>query len=61
MEKFVQEFKRAVRRSSYEERSLVKEFKREINRTIRRKLIEAERLPKNIEQWYERATNLNRY
>ena len=61
MEKFVQKFKIAVRESSYEKRSLVKEFKREMNETIRRKLIETERLPKNIEKWYERTTNLNRY
>jgi len=31
MEEFVQEFRRAVRGSKYEERPLVEEFKREIN------------------------------
>ena len=61
MEEFIQEFRRAARGSGYEERPLVEEFKREINRTIRRKLIEAERSPLSIEQWYEHATNLDRY
>jgi len=28
---------------------------------IRRKLIEAEKPPKSIEQWYERVVNLDRY
>ena len=45
----MQEFQRAVRGSGYERRVLVKEFKREINREIRRKLIEIERPPTNIE------------
>ena len=42
MEEFVQEFGRAARSSRYEERSLVKEFKRERNRTIYQRLIELE-------------------
>ena len=42
MEKFVQKFKRAVRRSRYKERLLVEEFKRGINSMIRRKLMEIE-------------------
>ena len=50
MEEFVQEFKRAVRRSRYKGRLLVEEFKRGINRGIRRKLMEAENLPASIEQ-----------
>ena len=61
MEEFIQEFRRAARGSEYKERPLVEEFKREMNGTIRRKLIEAERLPLSIEQWYEHATNLDRY
>ena len=61
MEEFVQEFKKAVRGSEYEDRPLVKEFKREMSRAIRRKLIEAERPPTSIEQWYECATNLDRH
>ena len=32
-----------------------------MNRMIRRKLIEAERSLKSIEQWYKHATNLERY
>jgi len=40
---------------------LIEEFKRRINRIIRRKLMEAERLPTSIEQWYKYATNLDRY
>jgi len=60
MEEFVQEFKRAVRGSGYEGRLLVEEFKRGMNRGIRRKLMEVENLPASIEQWYKRATALNR-
>ena len=61
MEEFVQEFWRAVRGSRYEGRPLVEEFKRRMNKMIRRKLIEAERPPTSIEQWYEHATNLDRH
>jgi len=43
VEKFIQEFRRAVRGSSYERRVLVEEFKKRMNRVIRRKLIEVER------------------
>ena len=60
MEEFVQEFKRAARGSGYEGRPLVEEFKRGINGGIRRKLMEAENLPTSIEQWYRRATALDR-
>jgi len=60
MKKFVQEFKRAVRESRYEERLLVEEFKRGINGVIRRKLMEAENQPSSIEQWYKRAMALDR-
>ena len=60
MEEFVQEFKRAARGSRYEERPLVKEFKRGINGGIRRKLMEAENLPASIEQWYRRAMALDK-
>jgi len=61
MEEFVQEFRRAARENRYEGRLLIEEFKRGINGMIRRKLMEAERPPTSIEQWYEHATNLNRY
>jgi len=60
MEEFVQEFKRAARGSGYEGRPLVEEFKRGINGGIRRKLMEAENPPTSIEQWYKRATALDR-
>ena len=60
MEEFVQEFKRAARGSSYEGRPLVEEFKRGINGNIRRKLMEAENPLTSIEQWYKRATALDR-
>ena len=60
IEEFVQEFKRAARGSGYEGRPLVEEFKRGMNRAIRRKLIEAENQPSSIEQWYKRATALDR-
>ena len=60
MEEFVQEFKRAVRGSRYEGRPLVEEFKRGINGGIRRKLMEVENLLTSIEQWYKRATALDR-
>jgi len=39
---------------------LIEEFKREMNRRIRRKLMEVENLPASIEQWYKRATALDR-
>ena len=60
MEEFVQEFKRAARGSGYEGRPLMEEFKRGINGGIRRKLMEAENPPASIEQWYRRATALDR-
>lgn len=42
IEEFMQEFIRVARGSGYEERSLVKEFKRGTNGVIRRKLIKVE-------------------
>jgi len=60
MEEFVQEFKRAARGSGYKRRPLVEEFKRGMNRVIRRRLIEAKNQPGSIEQWYKRATALDR-
>ena len=61
MEEFVQELRRAVRGSGYEERSLVEKFKRGMNETIRRKLTEAERPSRSIEQWYEKVVDLDRH
>jgi len=60
MEEFVQEFKRAARGSGYKGRPLVEEFKRGMNGGIRRKLMEAENPLASIEQWYRRATALDR-
>ena len=60
MEKFVQEFKRAARKSGYEGRPLVEEFKRGMNGGIRRKLMEAENQLASIKQWYKRAMALDR-
>ena len=60
IEEFVQEFKRAARSSRYEGRPLVEEFKRGMNRGIRRKLMESKNQLGSIEQWYKRATALNR-
>ena len=42
MEEFMQEFRRAARRSRYEGRPLIKEFKRGINATIYQRLMELE-------------------
>ena len=60
IEEFVQEFKRAARESGHEGRPLVEEFKRGINRVIRRRLMEFKNQPDSIEQWYRRATALDR-
>ena len=60
MEEYIQEFKRAARGSGYEGRPLVEEFKRGMNGGIRRKLMEVENPPTSIEQWYRRATALDR-
>jgi len=60
MEEFVQEFKRVARGSGYEGRLLVEEFKRGMNGGIRRKLMKAENPPTSIENWYRRATALDR-
>ena len=60
MEEYIQEFKRAARGSGYKERPLIEEFKRGMNGGIRRKLMEAENLPASINQWYRRATALDR-
>jgi len=61
MEEFVQESRKAARGSRYGGRPLVEKFKKGMSRVIRRKLIEAERPPTNIKQWYKYATNLDRH
>jgi len=60
MKEFIQEFKRAAKGSRYEGRPLVEEFKRGMNGGIKRKLMEAENPLTSIEQWYRRATALDR-
>ena len=60
MEEFVQEFKRAARGSEYKEQPLVEEFKRGMNGAIRRKLMKAENQPGFFEQWFKKATALDR-
>jgi len=60
MEEFIQKFKRTARGSGYEGQPLMEEFKRGMNGGIRRKLMEAENLLASIEQWYKRATALDR-
>ena len=58
--KYVQEFKKVARGSSYKGRPLIKEFKRGLNGSIRRKLVEAEEPPTTIKEWQERAVRLDR-
>ena len=60
MEEFMQEFKRTARGSGYEGRLLVEKFKQGMNGRIRRKLMEVENPLASIEQWYRRATALDR-
>ena len=60
MKEFVQKFKRAARESGYKGQLLAEEFKRGMNRAIRRKLMETENQLGSIEQWFRRATALNR-
>jgi len=60
MEEFVQEFKRVARGSGYEGWPLMEEFKRGMNGGIWRKLMELENPLTSIEQWYRRATALDR-
>ena len=38
----------------------MEEFKRGMNEAIRKKLMEAENQPSSIEQWYRRATALDK-
>jgi len=59
-DEYVQEFKKVARRSSYEGRPLIEEFKRGLNRAIRRKLAEAEEPPTTIGEWQERVVRLDR-
>ena len=60
MEEFVQDFKRTARGSGYKRWPLMEEFKGGMNGGIRRKLMKSENPPTSIEQWYRRATALDR-
>jgi len=59
-DKYVQEFKKVTKGSSYEGRPLIEEFKRGLNRAIRRKLAKAEEPPTTIGEWQERVVRLDR-
>jgi len=59
-DKYVQEFKKVTKRSSYERRPLIKEFKKGLNGTIRRKLAKAEKLLSTIGEWQEKAVRLDK-
>ena len=50
IEEFVQEFWKVAKGSSYKERILVEEFEKRMSKVIKKKLIEAEKLPASIEQ-----------
>ena len=58
--KYMQEFKKVARGSSYEGRPLIEEFKRGLNGAIRRKLAKAEEPPTTIGEWQERAVRLDK-
>ena len=60
IKEFVQEFRRVTRKSRYEERPLIEEFKRGMNRTIHQRLMELEQQLSSIEQQYDSAITLNR-
>jgi len=60
MKEFVQEFRRVVRESEYKGQLLIKKFKRGMNGSILWRLIKLEYQLGTIEQWYKRATNLDR-
>jgi len=59
-DEYVQEFKKVARKSGYEGRPLIKEFKRGLSGAIRRKLAEAEEPLSTIGEWQERAVRLDR-
>ena len=57
----IQKFRKVARGSSYRRRALIKEFKRSINLGIRRRLMESEDPPQEIDEWYTRAINLDHH
>ena len=50
MKEFIQKFRWIVRESNFEERLLIREFKRDMNKVIQRKLIEVECPLRSIEK-----------
>jgi len=59
IEEFMQDFKRTARGSSYKGHLLIEEFKQGMNGSIRRKLMETEKQPSSIKQWFKRAIALD--
>jgi len=59
-DEYIQIFKKVSRRSGYEGRPLIEEFKRGLNRNSRRRLAEAELPPVTINEWWERSVRLDR-
>jgi len=59
-DKYVQEFKKVVRKSGYKRQSLIEEFKRGLSGMLRRKLAEAENLSSTIEEWQKKAVRLDK-
>jgi len=59
-DKYIQEFKKVAKGSSYEGQLLIEEFKRGLNGAIRRKLVEVEEPLSTIGEWQERAVRLDR-
>ena len=55
VDKYIQEFRKAAKGSSYKGRVSIKEFKRGLNRVVRRRLAEAEMPSALIMQWQERT------
>ena len=60
MEEFVQEFRKAARKSEYEGRLLIEEFKKGISTMICQRLIELEQQSSSIKQWYNQAITLDK-
>ena len=59
-DKYIQEFKKMTRESSYKGWPLIEEFKRELSRMLRRKLTEVENPLSTIEEQQERVVRLDR-
>ena len=60
-EEHVQRLRKIARGSGYRGRALIKELKRSINSGIRRRLMESEDPPEEIDDWYRRAIKMDRH